>query len=212
MRWMGIMRRLLFGIILLYALTAYAQDRPGVFFREDWKEIPAVTPITQEHVANSELTLSLHGPGRVAVRKSHHDQPADDPYYVWSGECPGNWAVSLRRSDLDVDLTGLAKIRWRSKQSGFRQLRVIVKLAGGKWLVSDAADGPSTDWREREINVADIRWRELDIESIVEKNWVPNPDLSRVEEVGFTDLMAGGGTPASSRLDWIEVYGRGVKR
>jgi hypothetical protein len=212
MRWMDIMRRLLLGLIFLCALTAQAQDRPGLFFREDWKEIPAVTPITQEHVANSELTLSLHGPGRTAVRKSHHDQPADDPYYVWSGECPGNWAVSLRRSDLDVDLTGLAKIRWRSKQSGFRQLRVIVKLAGGKWLVSDAFDGPSTDWREREINLADIRWRDLDIEHIVERNWVADPDLSRVEEVGFTDLMTGGGTPASSRLDWIEVYGRGVKR
>ncbi len=206
------MRRLLFGILFCCTLSAQAQDRAGLFFREDWKEIPAVTPITQEHVANGELTLSLHGPGRVAVRKSHHDRPADDPYYVWSGECPGNWAVSLRRAGLDVDLTGLAKIRWRSKQSGFRQLRVVVKLAGGKWLVSDAADGPSTDWREREINLGDIHWRDLDIEHIVERNWVPDADLSDVEEVGFTDLMAGGGTPASSRLDWIEVYGRAVKR
>ena len=37
---------------------------------------------------------------------------------------------------------------------------------------------------------------------------VTTPDLSRVEEIGFTDLMAGGGSAACSRLDWIEVYGR----
>jgi len=36
--------------------------------------------------------------------------------------------------------------------------------------------------------------------------------LSRVDEVGFTDLMAGGGTPASSRLDWIEVWAAARKR
>lgn len=200
------------GIVFLYAAAALAQDRPGLFFREDWAEIAAATPITPEHVSNSELVLSLHGPGRSGIRKSHHDRPADDPFYVWSGDCPANWAVSLRHRESDVDLTGLAKIRWRSKQSGFRQLRVIVKLAGGPWLVSDAFDGPSADWREREINIADIRWRVLDIEKIAELNWAPEPNLSRIEEVGVTDLMSGGGTPASSRLDWIEVYGRGLKR
>ncbi|PYT32196.1 MAG: hypothetical protein DMG57_02625 [Acidobacteria bacterium] len=68
---------------------------PGLFFREDWKEIPAATPITQEHVAAADLILSLYGPGKANIRKSHHDTPADDPYYVWSGECEGNWAVSL---------------------------------------------------------------------------------------------------------------------
>jgi hypothetical protein len=206
------MRVWLTFIFSLFAMASHAQDRPGLFFREDWAEIPPVTPITQQHVSNSELSLALHGPGRSAIRKSHHEQPADDPYYVWSGECAGNWAVSLRHRESNVDLTGMAKMRWRSKQSGFRQLRVILKLAGGTWLVSDASDGPSADWREREINIADIRWRVLDIETIAERNWAANPDLSRVEEVGFTDLMAGGGTPASSRLDWIEVYGKPAKR
>jgi hypothetical protein len=88
----------------------------------------------------------------------------------------------------------------------------VLKLAGGQWLVGDVADGPSADWREQEFNLADVRWRALDIQKIVEGRWVVDPDLSRVEEMGFTDLMAGGGTPASSRLDWVEVYGRAVKR
>jgi hypothetical protein len=156
--------------------------------------------------------LGLYGPGRTVIKKSHHDRPADDPYYVWSGLCPLNWAVTLKHKDAFADLTGQAKLRWRSKQAGFRQLRIILKLAGGAWLVSDAYDGPSQDWRVREFNIQDIRWRKLDIEKVVEGAWVENPDLSRVDEIGFTDLMVGGESIACSRLDWIEVDAKPVKR
>jgi hypothetical protein len=196
------------GLILQFA--GWAQERPGLFFREDWKEIPAALPVTQEHVSNPDLVMTLHGPGASGIKKSHHDQPADDPYYIWSGEASGNWAITLRHRRALVDLTGQAKIRWRSKQSGFRQLRVILKLASGAWLVGDQSDGPSTDWRVLEFNLGDFRWRRLDIKKMVEGNWESSPDLSRVEEIGWTDLMAGGSSPASSRVDWIEVYGRPV--
>ncbi|MBM3854151.1 MAG: hypothetical protein FJ399_13510 [Verrucomicrobia bacterium] len=99
--------------------------RPGLFFREDWRETPAATPVTQEHVANPDLLLTRHGPGEAKIKKSHHDQPADDPFYVWSGETTANWALSLRHRHAFVDLTGQAKIRWRAKQTGFRQLRLV---------------------------------------------------------------------------------------
>lgn len=198
--------------VLTVAGLAAAQERPGLFFREDWKETPAALPVTQEHVANPDLTLSLYGPGREGIKKSHHDQPADDPFYIWYGMCEANCLLTLRHKSAYVDLTGLAKIRWRSKQSGFRELRIALKLANGAWLVSDASDGPSADWRLREFNLQDIRWRALDIKTVVEGAWVEKPDLSRVDEIGWTDLMRGGGTPASSRLDWIEVYGKAVKR
>ena len=69
---------------------------PSLAFREDWKETPAATPVTQEHVANADLILTVHGPGAALVKKSHHDQPADDPYYIWSGDTTAPWAVSLR--------------------------------------------------------------------------------------------------------------------
>ena len=192
--------------LLLAAL--YAQDRPPLAWREDWKETPAALPITQEHVANADLILELHGPGRDGIKKSHHDTPKDDPYYVWSGECRGAWAVSLRHRSAWVDLTGLGRVRWRARQEGFRRLRLILRLADGRWLVSDHSDDRSRDWRVREFNLGDLRWRRLDIEKVVEGPWVENPDLGRVEAIGFTDLMSGGGTPASSRLDWIEVWGK----
>lgn len=195
-------------ILLFTGSGLMAQERPGVFFREDFKEIPWALPITQEHIANSDLVLGLHGPGKEGIKKSHHDQPADDPYYVWSGNAEGNWAVSLRHKSQMVDLTGQAKIRWRTRQGGFRLLRIVLKLADGTWLVSDQYDPPAVDWRVREFNISGIRWRSLDIKRVVEGNWVDNPDLSRVAEVGWTDLMRGGESLACSRLDWIEVYGR----
>lgn len=49
-------------------------------------------------------------------------------------------------------------------------------------------------------------------------DWVLNPDLNRVDEVGFTDLMpeavadSGYGTSVASRVDWIELYANKVPR
>jgi hypothetical protein len=193
-------------------LVAQADYRPGLFFREDWKESPPEIPLSQNHVDNPELILQLYGEGKDSIKKSNHDRPVDDPYYVWSGLCIGNWLVSLKHKQNNVDLTGFAKIRWRSKQAGLRELRIALKLADGTWLVSDQSDGPSLDWRIKEFNLQDIRWHRLDIDRVAEIGPAPNPDLSNVEEIGFTDLMPGGQSAACSRLDWIEVDGRPVKR
>jgi hypothetical protein len=188
------------------------QSRPGVAFREDWKETPAALPVTQEHVANADLIQTLHGPGAAGVKKSHHDQPADDPYYIWSGDTTGPWALSLRHRRGDLDLSGAARVRWRAKQTGYHELRLIVQLDEKSWLIADQADGPSNDWRECDFVIADLRWLALDISRVVEGKAVVNPDLSKVLAIGVTDLRGGGGTPASSRLDWIEVSGRIVPR
>jgi hypothetical protein len=62
-----------------------------------------------------------------------------------------------------------------------------------------------------------VRWRALNIDKVVEgkgTNWVEKPNLSRVEEIGFTDLMpgTGHGGGGGSRIDWIEVTGSPVPR
>ena len=202
------------AVAIAAAQTAKVAEagRPPLLFREDFKETPAATPITQEHLTNPNVLLAVYGPGRQGLKKSHHDAPADDPFYVWDGTCEGNCAATVRDKGSYSDLTGLAKIRWRTKQSGFRELHLVVKLAGGAWLVSDAVEGPSSDWRETEIAMPDLHWRQLDIKTIVEGRVVERPDLSRVDEIGWTTLMTGGGTPASSRVDWIEIYSRAVPR
>ncbi len=201
------------AFLLFLPFGAAAQDRPGLLFREDWKEIPAATPIDQRHVAHKDLILHLYGPGQDSIKKSHHDQPLDDPYYVWSGRCRGNWAVALEVNGRDINLTGQAKVKWRSKQFGFRTLRLIVQQENGDWLVADQGDGASDDWRIREFNVQDLRWRKLDIETVIEYHqYIKEPELSRIQKIGFTDLMIGGNSQACSRLDWIEVYAESESR
>lgn len=197
-------------------------QRPPLFFREDWKldpTIPNPTPerehtIGQGDLSNPNLEVKLYGEknGPYVVY-----QASDDITFAMTLLCTANCAVALRDKNNDVDLTGLAKIRWRIKEQGYHFIHPIVKLANGTWLIGDHATGYSTDWIETEISVVDLRWRNLDIENVVEARdgkWVDNPDLSKVEEIGFTDLMRGSGhgSGGSSRVDWIEVYGKPVPR
>jgi hypothetical protein len=191
--------------------------RPPLFLREDFNNDPEETPITMASIANKDLTFVLYGPGKDGVAKSKHASPKDDPSYVWLGSCLQLCGFTLRHKDSYADLTGLAKIRWRTKQTGFHQLRLIVKLADSTMLVSDYFEGGSTDWRETEVAVQDIRWRKLDTKVMNDGPWVEKPDLTKVDEIGWTDLAAGsghgsGGLVGSSRTDWIEVYGATVAR
>ena len=49
---------------------------------------------------------------------------------------------------------------------------------------------------------------------IYEDALVEKPNLAKVDEIGFTDLMVGGPgfTSGTSRVDWIEVHADRVKR
>ncbi len=209
--------KILFGFIFLFLFfagssSAQSKYRPELLFREDWKEIPAEIPLSQKHVNNPSLRVQLYGAGQDSIKKSHHNKPADDPYYIWSGLCTGNWMVTLKHKTQNIDLSGFAKIRWRTKQFGFRNLHITLKLADGTWLISDLFDSASKDWRIKEFNIQDIVWHKLDAERIVEAGVAKNVDISNVEEIGFTDLMPGGKSAACSRIDWIEVYAKPVKR
>lgn len=210
------MKKTLILLFILFTISVdgFSQEnyRPGLFFREDWKETPAEIPLSQKHVNNSELIVNLYGPGKDSLKKSNHEQPVDDPFYVWSGLCLDNWMVTLKHKTQNVDLTGFAKIKWRSKQFGLRELRITLKLTDGSWLISDLSDGPAKDWRIKEFNLQEITWHKLDAKRIAAVGIAQNPDLSNVEEIGFTDLMSGGQSAACSRLDWIEVYGKSVPR
>lgn len=198
---------------LALPLVMLATSADAQAWREDWKQIPWALPVTQEHVANPMLKLELHGPGQRGIKKSHHDHIEGDPYYIWSGKCERHWAVSLSHRKSLVDLSAAeAGVRWRSRQSGDRQLHLILRLPGERWIVSDQADPTSDDWHEFEFVANDLTWRYLNIITVTAGEEVASPDLSRVDAVGFTDLATGGGSKVSSRLDWIEVSGKAVAR
>ena len=79
-----------FLLLLLPTFSVLAQDyRPGLFFREDFKETPAEIPVSQKHIANPDIIFATYGPGQDSLKKSHHEKPIDDPYYMWTGLCLG---------------------------------------------------------------------------------------------------------------------------
>ena len=227
----------LFALVLLAAAWVQgARDpKPPLLFREDWNGAPADSerPLAQVDLKNQNLELKFYGDTKQSAKpesglwRIQHAQPTVDPTYVWTALCLSNCAVALRDKTNYMDLSGFASIRWRTKQAGFHMLRPIVKLADGTWLVSDYADGYSYNWRDTEFSPSALRWRHLNIEKVVEMlgsqrrefivgndEWVEHPDLSKVDEVGFTDLAPGAGRTAggASRIGWIEVYARPVKR
>jgi hypothetical protein len=188
--------------------------RPPLAFRAEWKRqtVPQ-HPILQQDLIDQRLELKLYGDGKGILWTQH----AREPTYAWTGLCETNCAVAYRDKDNYIDMTGQARIRWRSMQAGFHLLRPIVKLADGTWLAADHVDAVTDDWKETDIPLADLRWRRLDMNRVVEAadgKWVYAPDLSRVDEIGFTDLMvgAGHGKGGVSRVAWVEVYGKPVAR
>ena len=201
------------------ARVAPEDNRPPLFLKGEWKR-PAEEgnhPIGQANVINQNLELKVYGDAK-NVNETLHNIPKTEGTYIWSGLTEGSWAVALRDKANFVDLSDpMAKIRWKSKQAGFHILRPLVKLANGNWLVGEYGDGYTVDWRESDIPLAGMRWRQFDPKIALASGnglWIENPDLTKVDEVGFTDMMAGAGHGAggSSRVSWIEVYGKPVKR
>jgi hypothetical protein len=213
---------------------AAPQGPKPLFFRETFKEkdspqAPAGFEVfTPERGSNPNLEITLYGRGARLAPDGHESglqlYYQQDPFsngpiaFVWSGMTEGNWAITVKDKAHFVDLSGNAMIRWRVRMRGFNELRPIVKLADGTMLAGDYTEPMSTHWRQSEFYLVDVpRWRVLDQKEIIaaaNTGWQATLDLSKVDEVGFTDLMrgAGHGMGGASGIDWIEVYGTPVKR
>ena len=197
-----------------------------LFFKVEWVRPPsqnAQVPVIQENIADSNVQLKQYGPAAKQLLTSGTPGSDTTPFTVWSGECAGPFAITFRQKNNYVDLTGLAKIRWVTKTSGFHVVRPVVKLADGTLLVGDLAASAVPMLVESEFSLAGIRWIKLDPERVVtlglsggvaNEIWVNNPDLSKVDEVGFADLMPGSGhgTGGYIHIGQFEVYGKPVPR
>jgi len=194
------------------------RGRPPLFFKEEWKQTEKggehpVTPA--EALSNSNLELRLYGPTAKEFLMTGNAGDENNPTHLWTGMCTSPCGATLRDKASMVDLSGLARIKWNTKMSGFHQVRPLIKLADGTYLVGDKADGSSTDWLWSEISFADVKWLRVDIATGVTKGtFVAAPDLTKVDEVGYIDLMPGSGHGAGGWSDvaQIEVYGRPVAR
>jgi hypothetical protein len=191
--------------------------RSPLFFREEWKPpMPAgERPIRLDDIGNPNLELKLYGASGKDILLSGNAGNEAGPLNLWTGVTTSPIAVGLRDKDNFVDLTGLGKVRWVTRTSGFHVVRPTVKLADGTWLVGDHASGTWADFNESEISYSEVRWIKLDIDRVVTRGvWVENVDLSKVDEVGFADLMPGSGHGAGGWVNVarVEVYGKPVKR
>jgi hypothetical protein len=213
--------------------------RPPLFLKETFKmDKMEEIYLSQVNIASPDVDLKIYGQTQAKWVGKTHDEarqqgihggieivwrpsPKDDPTFIFWGPCFTPCAIAFRDRNNLVDLTDLAKIKWRTKQTGYHQMQPIIKTADGRWYIGDYMEGPSTDWLEREFSIIDLRWKELDVDSVTTRGngaFVATPDLSRIDEVGVASLAsgaisnAGHGSSSAARLDWIEIYGRPVKR
>jgi len=200
---------------------------PPLFFKEPWQIAgPAHAIAAGENVlTNTNLELKLYGSSATASDPDKRVWISTPPTNIWTGMTTTPFAATLRDKESYVDLTGLAKVRWVTRASGFHTVHPVVKLADGTYLVGEHADANTSGFLETEFMFATQRWMKLDIERVVTKGtygpsqdasaWMREPvDLSKVDEVGFADLIPGSGHGAGGYVNVasFELYGRPVKR
>lgn len=190
-----------------------AAPQPAVLvFKETWKDGPGNVPMTQDFVTNPDLQLNLY-PGM--VKEDFGVTSEGNVPHIWTGLCSSSCALTLSSKTNFIDLTGKAKIRWYTKVSGFHEIRPVLKLADGTYLVGDHVDANIVDYKESEFFLSEVRWLKLDQAKVQTKGTLLDKvDLSKVDAVGFADLTPGSGhgTGGYSDVGWIEVYGKPVKR
>ena len=176
----------------------------------------------QQNVADPNVEMKFYGASAKQILTTGTPGSDTTPYGVWTGTAEGPFAVTFKLKNNSVDLTGLANIRWSTKTSGFHVVRPVVKLANGTLLVGDLTFASVPKLTVSEFSLGNVRWIKLNPDQVVTINsgpaaanpnneiWAPNVDLSKVEEVGFADLMPGSGhgTGGYIQLGTIEVFGK----
>ena len=200
-------------------------------FKVEWVQPAGQTgqvPIVQGNVADPNVEVHWYGDAAKHLLTSGTPGSETTPFSAWSGECDGPFAITFKQKNTMLDMSGLGKIRWVVKTSGFHVVRPVVKLADGTMLVGDHADEAVPMLTTREFALSDVRWIRLDPARVVTVNggrgggpanpnneiFVVNPDLTKVDEIGFADLMPGSGhgTGGYIHLGTIEVFGKAVPR
>ena len=147
--------------------------------------------VSTEVITSPNLNLHTYGDGQnilVSIGKAESDP------HLFDGFCDKPCGLTLQDKDHYFDLTGKAKIKWTITVSGFHRARPLIKLADGTLLIGDQADGSVADWQHSEVSLSEVRWLKLDPNrGVTLGNWVQNPNLSKVDEVGFFDVIPGSG-------------------
>ena len=82
----------------------------------------------------------------------------------------------------------------------------VVRLADGTLLAGSHTDSTEGEYLESEVAFGNQHWFKLDPEKVTTSVEVKNPDLSKVDEIGYVDLMPGGGHGFAG---WVNDVGGG---
>jgi len=191
--------------------------RAGLFFEETWQQLPkgGENPLVQDHVANADLELKLYGPKSEELQVTGFDGNDANPTHTWSGLCGAGCTFAFRHRNSYADLTGSARVMVQSKTSGFHKIHPFIKLADGKTYIGNVELGNTTDFLFEEFRIQDVRWIAFNTElGVTRGNLVTDIDLSKVDEIGFTDLQPGAdhGPGGWSDVAVVRVYAKAVAR
>jgi hypothetical protein len=209
------------------------------FFSENWRNpktydantLP-LTSVTQEVVTTPDLVLNVYDPNAKYIpdyRKTLRPGSWADDWggptclliygtqrpELWAGSC-GAVTVTLRHKNNFVDLSNRGRVIWGTYVSGFHVARLVVKLADGTFLVGDPGTGtPDVSHIENEVVLSSLRWLKLEVpQTVTHGTWVEKPDLSRVDEIGWAQLIPGSGHGVGGfvSVSKFEVWGKPVPR
>lgn len=181
--------------------------------------------LSQGAITTPNVDVQYYGDGKNIV-----NAPGKGPYspHTFLGLCEKPCGFTLRDRNNYFDLRGKANIKLTDYVSGFHRLRPLIKLADGTLLIGDDAVGSTEDWHPYQISFGEVQWLKLDPDrGVTLGTWVRNVDLSKVDEVGYFDVLPGSGVhvegvptevlPAPPFGGWIvvsafELWGQPVSR
>jgi hypothetical protein len=190
---------------------------PPLLFKEAWKQPPYTGQlndenrrVTQAAVTNPNLELKLYGAGASDIGVYVHE----DRHDLWNGMSNSPVAVTLRSKDSYLDLTGLARLRAIVRTGYLHVVHPVVKLADGTLIAGSRTINTNEDYLMSDVSFTGQRWFKLDPTKVVVMQEVKNPDFSKVDEVGFVDLMPGGGHGNAGwmNISTVELYAKAVPR
>lgn len=188
------------------AATAVTAVHPPLVFREAWRQPSHMGELTDENrritpeaVSNPNLKVSLYGADSRNIGVYSHEGRLD----LWTGMTSSPVAVTLSDKGNYIDLSvPLARVRWTTRTQSLHVIHPVVKLADGMLLVGSHGVSTDGEFLLNEVTFANQRWFKLDPVKLVTTVRVDKPDLGRVDEIGFVDLMPAGG---HGNAGWVNV-------
>lgn len=191
--------------------------RPDLLFAEVWQQPPYTGELndenrraTQDAITNPALELKLYGRSSRDVGVYNHEGRFD----LWTGVVTSPVAIMLRDRSNYVDLTGLARLRAIVRTLALHVIHPVVRLADGTYLAGSRRIDTEGQFVQVEVAFGGMTWHRLNPDTVVTTVAVENPDLSKVEEVGFADLAPGGGhgIAGAFNVSTVELYANPIRR